>query len=82
MGTQGKRYEPVKLAQLRHSRFCLLAFELLLPPTRFSTRFVSASELIAFVDLVWGPGIFISRHLRDSPLGDAKALRKLKHPSY
>ena len=40
----------------------LLAFELLLPPTRFSTRFVCASELIAFVDLVWGPGIFISNH--------------------
>jgi hypothetical protein len=47
----------------------LLAFELLLPPTRFSTRFVSASELIAFVDLVWGPGIFISNHLGGSPFG-------------
>jgi hypothetical protein len=40
----------------------LLAFELLLPPTRFSTRFVSASELIAF-------GIFISNHLGGSPFG-------------
>ena len=48
---------------MRFGAVRLLAFELLLPPTRFSTRFVSASELIAFVDLVWGPGIFISNHL-------------------
>ena len=37
---------------MRFGAVRLLAFELLLPPTRFSTRFVSASELIAFVDLV------------------------------
>jgi len=48
---------------MRFGAVRLLAFELLLPPTRFSTRFVCASELIAFVDLVWGPGIFISNHL-------------------
>ena len=38
-------------------------FELLLPPTRFSTRLVSASWLVAFVHLVRRPGIFISDHL-------------------
>jgi hypothetical protein len=41
----------------------LLSFELLLPPTRFSARLVSASLLVAFVHLVRGPGIFISDHL-------------------
>ena len=41
----------------------LLPFELLLPPTRFSARLVSASWLVAFVHLVRGPGIFISDHL-------------------
>jgi hypothetical protein len=54
---------------MRFGAVRLLVFELLLPPTRFSTRFVSASELIAFVDLVWGPGIFISNHLGGSPFG-------------
>ncbi len=33
----------------------LLPFELLLPPTRFSARLVSASLLVAFVHLVRGP---------------------------
>jgi hypothetical protein len=41
----------------------LLGFELLLPPTRFSTRLVSSSQLVAFVHFVRGPGIFISNHL-------------------
>jgi hypothetical protein len=42
---------------------CLLAFELLLPPTRFSARLVSASWLVIFVHLVRGSGIvFISNH--------------------
>src|SRR6266446_2587658 len=41
----------------------LLPFEFLLPPTRFSTRLVSASLLVAFVHLVRGPRIFISDHL-------------------
>jgi hypothetical protein len=54
---------------MRFEAVRLLAFELLLPSQRFSTRFVSASELIAFVDLVWGPGIFISNHLGGSPFG-------------
>lgn len=80
-----RRGSPVRLAGHSHRRIAavvldpdmtmrfgavrLLAFELLLPPTRFSTRFVCASELIAFVDLVWGPGIFISNHLGGSPFG-------------
>ena len=54
---------------MRFGAVRLLAFELLLPSTRFSTSFVSASELVAFVDLVWGPGIFISNHLGGSPFG-------------
>jgi hypothetical protein len=54
---------------MRFGAVRLLAFELLLPPPRFSTRRVSASELVAFVDLVWGPGIFISNHLSSSPFG-------------
>ena len=54
---------------MRFGAVRLLAFELLLPSTRFSSRFVSASEPIAFVDLVWGPGIFISNHLGGSPFG-------------
>ena len=54
---------------MRFGAVRLLAFELLLPPPRFSTRRVSASELVAFVDLVWGPGIFISNHLGGSPFG-------------
>ena len=41
----------------------LLGFELLLPPTRFSTRLVSSSQLVAFVHFVRGPGIFILNHL-------------------
>jgi hypothetical protein len=40
---------------------------MLLPPTRFSTRLISASELIAFVDLVRGPGI-VSKHRKSLPL--------------
>ena len=54
---------------MRFGAVRLLAFELLSPPPRFSTRRVSASELVAFVDLVWGPGIFISNHLGGSPFG-------------
>ena len=80
-----RRGSPVRLAGHSHRRIAavvldpdmtmrfgavrLLAFELLLPPPRFSTRRVSASELVAFVDLVWGPGIFISNHLGGSPFG-------------
>ena len=41
----------------------LLPFELLLPPTCFSMRLVSASWLVAFVHFVRGPGIIISDHL-------------------
>jgi hypothetical protein len=41
----------------------LLPFELLLPPTCFSARLVSASWLVAFVHFVRGPGIIISDHL-------------------
>jgi hypothetical protein len=59
----------------------LLAFELLLPPTRFSTRFVCASELIAFVDLVWGPGIFISNHWAVLPLARARMPRARQVPA-
>jgi hypothetical protein len=40
----------------------LLPFELLLPPTCFSARLVSASWLVAFVHFVRGPGIIISDH--------------------
>ena len=46
---------------MRFGAVRLLAFELLLPPTRFSTRFVSASELIAFVDLVWSSATISGR---------------------
>ena len=41
----------------------VLPFELLLPPTCFSARLVSASWLVAFVHFVRGPGIIISDHL-------------------
>jgi hypothetical protein len=41
----------------------LLPFELLLPPTCFGARLVSASWLVAFVHFVRGPGIIISDHL-------------------
>ena len=43
----------------------LLPFELLLPPTCFSTGLVSASWLVAFVHFVRGPGIIISDHMGD-----------------
>jgi hypothetical protein len=47
--------------RMRFWAVCLLAFELLLPPTRFSARLVSASWLVIFVHLVRGSGIvFIS----------------------
>ena len=46
---------------MRFGAVRLLAFELLLPPTRFSTRFVSASEQLTTVHQEWpkergGPG--------------------------
>jgi hypothetical protein len=61
---------------MRFGAVRLLAFELLLPPPGFSTRRVSASELVAFVDLVWGPGIFISNHLGVLPFACAAAVTR------
>jgi hypothetical protein len=56
---------------------CLLAFELLLPPTRFSARLVSTSWLVIFVHLVRGSGIvvFISNHRTDLPAMVVLALK-------
>src|SRR5262249_58084966 len=62
--------------RMRFWAVCLLAFELLLPPTRFSARLVSASWLVIFVHLVRCSGIvFISNHRADLPAMVVLALK-------